>query len=287
MALKGSQQLKKNALDRLSVCWGETTGIYFMNFGYVLLIFVIWIAIALLTVGITNLYSLKTDGILAVKLVKIIIYTVFLLIVSYIIKIPFNFGKCWYLLQNAKGNSVQASSLFTCYTSSKRFFDTIKIEVILAIKKILFGIPLIFIGLLEIFLWNIIIEKYGAVWYTVSTVFIILTACCLVAVYYIFTLRYRLVPYIYAQNPDRSSKEIIKNGEKMMYGRESYMIEIIMSMVKWFIPCILIFPSIFIIPYMMLVYSGAVNEIIENYSDFHGTIQDKPKVSSSRFKQYS
>lgn len=289
MALKNGQQLKKNALDRLSLCWGETTGIFFMNFGYALLIFVSCIGIALMTIGINNLYKIKTDGLANEKIIKVIIYSTVFIVISCIIKIPFNFGKCWYMLQNAKGNTVQASSLFICYTSKKRFFTTIQMEIVLSIKKILFGVPLIAIGVLEFLLWDMIIEKYGSFWYTVSIVFIILTACCLLAVYYIFTLRYRLVPYIYALNPDIPSKEIIKTGEKMMYGRETYMIEIIMSMVKWFIPCILIFPAIFIVPNMMLTYSGAVNEIIENYySDYSDKIQSsKIKGSSAKVKQFS
>ena len=82
-----------------------------------------------------------------------------------------------------------------------------------------------------------------------------LTAFAMLGVTAYYSVRFSAVPYLYALGPE-------KPIPKMMKGKEKYISEVMFSLSMWLLPCLIIFPMLFIIPYMQMVYAAAVNEII-------------------------
>ncbi|MBP1548691.1 MAG: hypothetical protein J6A05_01700 [Oscillospiraceae bacterium] len=55
------------------------------------------------------------------------------------------------------------------------------------------------------------------------------------------------------------------------------MVEVLRNCAVMLLPCILIFPMIFVIPKLMMIYTAAINEMIEN-----GFAEDKLVVTERR-----
>ena len=111
-----------------------------------------------------------------------------------------------------------------------------------------------------------------SVLYTVSAVLMLFLVAIGFCLFILLGLKYAPVPYLYALEPASSPKEIIAKSKRIMKNNSWYIIETMGSMAGWLLPCILIFPMVFILPYSQMVYTAAINEIIEQ--------EDKKEISA-------
>ena len=85
-----------------------------------------------------------------------------------------------------------------------------------------------------------------------------------------FNCRFAAAAYLFVLDPDASAKEIIEKSVRISKGKTDYLAEAVLSSARWLPLCILIFPAVFVIPYMRMMYTAAVNEMIvscENDAD--------------------
>ena len=176
---------------------------------------------------------------------------------------PFFYGVCWYRIQQVQGNSVHARGIFSCYASFRKLWSVLLLNSILIIKKLYIIVPA---ATLSAFCFHISGQvddrTNGGAAYYVTFVLAVLVTVGMLGVTLVYNARYAAVPYLYVLEPGRSALELIDTSKRFMRGNIRYLSEVMLSLSGWMLPCLIIFPMIFIVPYIQMVYAAAVNEII-------------------------
>ena len=118
--------------------------------------------------------------------------------------------------------------------------------------------------------------------YTASSALFLLLAAIGFCLFTVLGLKYAPVPYLYALEPDSSPKEIIAKSKRLMKYNSRYIIDTMCSVAVWLVPCILIFPMVFIVPYIQMVYTAAINEIIEQDAEREMHTDNERQLTSNR-----
>lgn len=185
-------------------------------------------------------------------------------IVMWIIAVPYQYGVRWYRLQQVRGHSVHAKSVFSCYFSTKRMLQVYKLSTVLFLKKCVLLILFALLLGTALFLIIRISESGGGIGYNMAVVVLLMLSVVAYLAYTIINIKYTAAPYLFALGHDRPASEIIKESVCFMKNKQGYMIGILRSCAVMLIPCILVFPAVFVLPKMMMLYTAAINEIIEN-----------------------
>ncbi len=254
--MKKPKELKKHVLERLMCCWGESCAVFFIISGELLAV-----ALALM---LAYDYLVKFDRAnFPVWLAAGI--TVLLAAGIWFAVAPFTYGVRWYSIQQIRGNAVFARSMFSCYASVKKMLQVLKLNSMLALRRLPAFILIYGAVTAEFY----VVKEAGTVMeqdsflFTASVVLMLLLAAIGVCLFTALGLKYAPVPYLYALEPSSSPKEIIAKSKRIMKNNSRYIVDTMRSMAGWLLPCILIFPMIFILPYSQMVYTAAINEIIE------------------------
>lgn len=268
--MKKTKELKQHALSRIRCCWGECCAVFFIIAGELAVI------IIALLLAYDYLMTFSTSNFpvwLAVALTSLLASLLWLAVA------PFTYGVRWYRIQQIRGNVVFARSMFSCYASLKKMLQVLKLNSMLALRR--FPVLILICGAIAAEFY--MVDKAGKVigqdnfLYNAAAALMLLLAAIGVCLFMILGLKYAPVPYLYALDPDSPPKEIISKSLKLMKDSSHYLIETMLSVAGWFVPCILIFPMVFVVPYIQMVYTAAINEIIE-----HG---EEPEVNSEN-EQY-
>ncbi len=253
--MKNFKELKQSVSPRMKRCWGECCALFFISAGGITAGIFAWF--------LTTNYLLAMDIINSMNDPMALLAAVCVFLIMWIISVPYRYGSRWYRLQQVRGHAVHAKSVFSCYFSSKRLFQIYKLSASLTLRKS----PLIVVMLLLVGAAIFYIIRFGgnegAIYGFVSVVLIMI----LVVVYLMYTIiniKYTAAPYLFALGHDRPVKDIIKESVTFTKSKHGYMIEILRSCALMLIPCIFVFPMIFVIPKMMMIYTAAINEMIEN-----------------------
>lgn len=254
--MKKPKELKKHVLERLMCCWGESCAVFFIIFGE--------LAVVTLALIMAYDYLVKFSRAdfpvwLAVAITAILAVGLWLAVA------PFAYGVRWYRIQQVRGNAVFARSMFSCYASLKKMLQVFKLNSIMTLKRFPSFILIGFAIAAEFYMVNKAGNAVGrdSLLYTVLAALMLLLAAIGVCLFLILGLKYAPVPYLYALEPASSPKEIIDKSKRLMKNNYRYIVETMGSMAGWLAPCILVFPMIFILPYSQMVYTAAINEIIE------------------------
>ncbi|MDE6600133.1 MAG: hypothetical protein K2K34_08670 [Oscillospiraceae bacterium] len=259
------KELKQNVKRRMRYCWGENAAIFFITAGGVSAIVLAWFMTAdfLRAAGIAEASRRRidlTDGVtLAV--------TAAALLILYIIAEPFRYGVKWYRLQQVRGNSVHARSLFSCYGSWKRAGQIFRLEAYLFLRKLYFTAPLALLLALGLYLVHKIQSSGIGALYGAAAVTVLLLTAGVICAASVFNCRFTAAAYLFVLNPEASPKELVEKSVRISAGKTDYLAEAALSSAKWFPACIFIFPAVFTIPYMQMVFTAAVNEIILSEND--------------------
>ena len=250
-------------------CWGECCALFFISAGGIAAGVFAWYLTMnyLLTVQIINSMN---DPISLVAALGVFVF-------MWLISVPYRYGVRWYRLQQVRGHSVHAKSVFSCYFSAKRMFQVYKLSLMLFLKKSILMVP--FLLLLGTAVYLII--KFGTlgsgIGYNLLVVVLIMLSVVAYIAYNIINIKYTAAPYIFALGFDRPAKDIINDSIRFTKNWQGYMVEVVRSCAFMLLPCILIFPMIFVIPKMMMIYTAAINEMVEN-----GFAEDKLVVTERR-----
>lgn len=267
--MKNVKELKQGIAPRMKRCWGECCALFFITAGgltaalfagYLVMNFLVTMEIA--------------DG-MNDPLVIAVVAAIFL--IMWVIAVPYQYGVRWYRLQQVRGHSVHAKSVFSCYFSTKRMLQVYKLSVLLFIKRFVLLIPLAVLLSAGIFLIIRINEDGGSIADNLAVAGLLTLSAVIYLAYTIINIKYAAAPYIFALGHDRPAVEIIKESVRFMKDKQSYMIEMLRSCALMLIPCILVFPAVFVLPRIMMLYTAAINEIIEN-----GFAEDRLAVGERR-----
>ncbi len=269
--MKSVKELKQSVALQMRKCWGESCAFFFISAGSIALAAFAWYLTAdfLLTMGIIDSYTSSF----------MIIITFILALLLWIITVPYKYGLRWYRLQQVRGHSVHGKSVFSCYFSAKRMFQVYRLSLLLFLKRIVLLIPLAVIIGTEIYLISRIGSNGSSLGYNLVVVVLLMVAVILYIGYNIVNIKYAAAPYIFALGFDRPATEIINESVHFAKSKRGYMIEVLRNCALMLIPCMLIFPIIFAIPKMMMIYTAAINEIIES-----GFAEDRAIVTKRREK---
>lgn len=254
--MKKPKELKKYVLERLMCCWGESCAVFFIIAGE--------LAAVALALILAYDYLMKFSGTdfpvwLAVIITAVLAAGLWLAVA------PFAYGVRWYRIQQIRGNTVYARSMFSCYASVKKMLQVLKLNSMLTLRRFPSFILISCAVAAEFYMVDMAGKAAGqdSFLYAVSAALMLLLAAIGVCLFFVLCLKYALVPYLYALYPDSPPKEMIAKSRRLMKKNYRYIVETMGSMAGWLVPCILIFPMIFILPYAQMVYTAAINEIIE------------------------
>lgn len=238
-------------------CYGELCTVFMLTVGG-LSVFVLacMISYKLLERSVGTGETMFPYGILFLILTAIFI-------ILAVAAVPFGYGVSWYRIQQIRGISVPARSIFSCYTSAKKLWKVIRLQSILIFKSLHIVIPAALVSAAMFYIAGIV-DAYakGDTAYYIIFFAAMLTAFAMLGVTAYYSVRFSAVPYLYALGPEKPIPELIDESRKIMKDKEKYISEVMFSLSMWLLPCLIIFPMIFIIPYMQMVYAAAVNEII-------------------------
>lgn len=232
-------------------CFGELCTLFVLSVGGIS-VFVLACMIAAAVMG----RSSPTDLIL-------ILVSIAAFIILIVAATPLSYGAGWYRIQQIRGISVHARSIFSCYTSARKLWQVLRLNSILILKKLPVMIPAAIISAAMFYIAGVVDENTdGNAAYYIMFFAALLVTFIMLGLVSLYSVRYAAVPYLYALGPERPSSELISESKRIMKGQEKYLSEVMFSLSLWLLPCLTIFPMIFIVPYMQMVYTAVINEII-------------------------
>ncbi len=245
----------------MSGCIGELCTMFFLSVGG-LTLFVLACLMAeekLIGSRIDSLYGDKLTG---ARLALFIVCTaVFVLLVVAVT--PFVYGSSWYRIQQIRGNSVHARSIFSCYASVGKMWQVLRLNSMLILGMLGRILPYAAVSALTFCAAGAVDRiSDGNTAYNISFTAAVLITIAMIILAMRSNNIYAAVPFLYALDPSRSPSELISESKRIMKKDPGYVGEVMFSLSPLLIPCLIIFPMIFIIPYMQMVYAAAVNELI-------------------------
>lgn len=267
MNLKRPSELKKTAFDKLSDCWGENVALVLTELGCAAVCVLSFVLVVqfLYTYGVISngISTIFTQGGIGVYLAAAGVMVIFA-----ILSIPLKYGKRWFLIQTIRGNDVPASCFFSCYMHKEHFGKIFLLEFKIMLRRIAMLLPSAAIGAVIVYIAGDVYKNSGGTGsYTIIIVLLALLFSGMLFLYSYFSMRYFLASYIYALDPKKDTDTIIKESCEALRGHQGYINEIMASFAGWIFSCIAIFPAIYVAPYMMMTFTLAANELIENYNN--------------------
>lgn len=253
--MKNPKELKKYVLERLAGCWGECCMVFFIIAGE---LSAVALALMLAYDYLVDFSAADFPVWIASAITAVIAASLWLAVA------PFAYGVRWYRIQQVRGNAVFARSMFSCYASLKKMLQVLKLNSMLTLRRIPSFLLIFGAVAAEFFLTGEAGKTAGldSTLYAVLSALVPLSAAVGVCLFAALTLKYAPVPYLYALEPDCSPKELISKSKRLMRNNYRYVIETMLSLSGWLLPCVLVFPIVFIFPYAQMVYTAAINEII-------------------------
>lgn len=258
--MKTVKELRQTVLQRLRYCWGENTAVFFISAGGIAAAALAWFMTTdfLIASGVTDRAGPRAD----LSNGTVLAVTAAALLLLYGIAEPFRYGVKWYRLQQVRGNAVHARSIFSCYGSWKRAGQIFRLDAYLFVRRMYFTVPLIALFAAGVYLASRIEASENSVAYSAAAVLVLLLAGSIICASTAFNCKYSAAGYLFVLDPDASPKELIDKSVRLSKGRSDYLIEAMLSSAIWLPFCVLVFPMIFALPYMKMIYTAAVNEII-------------------------
>lgn len=253
--MKNPTELKKHTISRMAGCWGECCAVFFIMAGELA---VIVLALVMSRDYLMNFTLANFPYGAAAALFAAITVSL------WFAASPFAYGVKWYRIQQIRGVAVHARSMFSCCVSLKKLVQVLKLNSMLTLRRL----PVYLTAAAAVWGEFYLLDKMrsafsSSVIYSIPSALAVLFLGAVVCLLWVTGIKYALVPYLYVFDPGANPSDLIKKSKELMKTNYRYLLETLFSMIGWVIPCALIFPAIFIVPYIEMVYTAAINEIIE------------------------
>ena len=230
MELKKSSDIKNEARKRLLSCWAESVSMLFINAGVTVaaVLSILLVTKFCYTFGIIDfdIDHFISQGSLAFFIVVVALIALLVFLAS-----PLSYGGNWFYMQAVMGRKAPASSFFNCYTNKELRKRVFTLQFHVSLRKFLMFIPVCLLIIAELLAAeHILVNTKDSFIYSVIICCFVLVSAGAVFGYTLATMRYALVKYIYALNPEKPPQLIIRESIRCMAGNESYILEVFMSM---------------------------------------------------------
>ena len=262
--MKSVKELKQSVDLQMRKCWGESCAMFAISAGGLAAALFAWYLTADFLFAMEAIDSFINKYMVAVTLVIVLLL--------WTIAVP-------YRLQQVRGHSVHAKSIVSCYFSAKKLFSVYKLSALVILGKSLFFIPLVLLLVAAAFLITRADTAVNEALYSAIVVILLMLSAAAYIIYLMAGMKYAAVCYIFALGHDRPAKDIIEESKRFMKGKNKYMAELMRNLAVLMLPCILMFPMFFIVPRVKMIYTAAINEIIES-----GFAEDRATVTERREK---
>ncbi len=185
-------------------------------------------------------------------------------VISYVIIMPFNYGRDIWFYENARKNKLSIKKLFSYY-SVKKFVGAIKITFSVQLRKFfatfLFMIPSFVLGGYLLYSLRQGIGQWILIVLSVSVILLSVTGAFFA---FVISQRYFLSSYLWYENEPCKVNEIIRLSTQIMENKcfETAMLKL--SFFPWWLLCVLIFPTVYVYPYYKLSISFKAITILSN-----------------------
>lgn len=250
--MKDVKELKQSVMTSMRSCWGENAAVFFISAGG-------GTAVLLALMLISDLLRSADPEAVSGRRIDLgsgaMLAAAAALVMLWLLAVPFEYGVKWYRLQQVRGRSVHARSIFTCYGSWRRLGQIFRFTAALYARRLYFLLPaaaLITAGIFAAIRMDT----------ALAAVIIFLSAGCVICGAVLINRKYALAPYLFVLDPKAPPKELIDKSVRLTRGREHYLSDALFAAAAWFPACILVFPAVFVVPYSQTLYTAAVNELI-------------------------
>lgn len=276
--MMSNKEIRRKAMERLNYYWVESVFLYLILFCGVSiteLVQMMYIPIkypALRQIEKPDIFSIlkflsENRGIFIILLCSA--FVCFLLIT------PMYYGIKWCFFQAAQWKPAPVSGAFYAYYSPSKWFKTLAINAKLFVNKLVYAVPSAAICFAAYIISEILKDGTGELARFFVNIGLAVVFAGSVMIYMSLTVKFDLVVYVYADQPDSSISAIFSRGvaaaekSRWRYG----------GLKIWFLPLLLVstagFPSIVIIPmYWMVKSIGAVQIIKGGVTDKEEFIRD-------------
>lgn len=272
--MKNVKELKRSVDLQMRKCWGESCAMFTISAGGLAAALFAWYLTADFLFAMEMIDSFINKYMAAVTLVIVLLL--------WTIAVPYKYGSRWYRLQQVRGHSVHAKSIFSCYFSAKKLFSVYKLSALVILGKSLFFIPLVLLLGAAAYLITRADAAVNEALYSAIVVILLMLSAAAYIIYLMAGMKYSAVCYIFALGHDRPAKDIIEESKRFMKGKSKYMAELMRSLAVLLLPCILVFPMFFIVPRVKMIYTAAINEIIESgFAEDIATVTERREKSAA------
>ena len=187
------------------------------------------------------------DGTIPIDALKILIC-----LVVYLGSIPLYYGIRWFYWQMSSGTVMPLSSLFACYSSKKMIRRCVDLklhtDVHLLARIILAGAAIK--GIITLFG---ISDGMG---YSLKHSLGVFLIFIVLMVFFLSTLDLVFIPYLFAENNELSTTEIMRISKKTIRKDKVFAIKLYCSCLPWYAMAIFIFPLMFVIPLTNMILAS-------------------------------
>ncbi len=110
------------------------------------------------------------------------------------------------------------------------------------------------------------------------TLYIILGTIALILPGIYMLLKYSMIDYVFAENPEITYKDAMKEAADIMKDNKGRLVAFFFSFILWWIACIVVFPIVYVAPYyeasrVQFYYSVKKNPLVSPEADTDMNIQ--------------
>lgn len=261
-----NKEIRKKALSRLSYYWVEAEFLFMVAFGLMaLFVAAAYMIILKLRPDLgTFAFPLKLPQIIEgfrasveVRITAIILPNIMTIFLS-----PLYYGIKWCYYQAAQGKNAPVSGAFYGYFSLRKWVKAVMLNLLVFFRKLVYFIPITAVGGSIYYIFINLLNNTESKFLKALLYFgMILVLLGLSLIYMIVTVKFQLIPYYFAEEPEKSIFDIYHRGVNAMSGSKGRFA----ALQVWFLPmlalCLTGYLAMFVIPYYSMVKSICAAEI--------------------------
>lgn len=261
-----NKEIRKKALSRLSYYWVEAEFLFLVNFGAMALIMAAAYMIVLILRPDLGTFSfpLKLPQIIdtfressEVRTAALILPPVMTVFIS-----PLFYGIKWCYYQAAQGKNAPVSGAFFGYFSLRKWGKAILLNLLVFLHKLVYFIPIAAVcGTVYYIFITILNNTESAIMKALLYFGMMLVLLGLCLIYMIVTVKFQLIPYFFAEEPEKKILDIYHEGVGAMSGSKGRFAALQVYFVPMLVLCLSGYLAMFVIPYYCMVKAICAAEI--------------------------
>lgn len=276
--MMSNKEIRRKAMERLNYYWVESVFLYIILFCGVCIAELV--QMIYIPIKYPELRQMENPDIFSLLQFMSENRSIFIILlcsafVCFLLITPMYYGIKWCFFQAAQWKPAPVSGAFYAYYSPSKWLKTLAINAKLFVNKFVYAVPSMAICFAAYIISEILKDGAGELARFFVNIGLAVVFAGSVMIYMSLTVKFDLVVYVYADQPDSSISAIFSRGvaaaekSRWRYG----------GLKIWFLPLLLVstagFPSIVIIPmYWMVKSIGAVQIIKGGFADKEQFIRD-------------